>query len=154
MFGRIFGGGSQGAVGSSSRFLRGVEFFETSVVGGAYAASGVRYLPIGSGDYFAWQFVAGKAGDASFEVHYAMSADNGGTLVLDVEAVPVAGDESVNPSPTAQAQVSVTPGSGTAKKTLTVAVAGLAEGDLVRVKVTRNASSTHSGDMRLLGVAD
>lgn len=149
----LLGGGGGGGSAASARWMHGVEFFESDVGVSAHATSGIRHLPVAAGNYIAWQFVAGQTGTASLLGLYSMSESNGGTLVLNIEATPVADGEEPTATPTAQAQVSITPGTGTTRKTLTIEVAGLTAGDLVRVKATRG-TDTHPGTMNLMGAAE
>lgn len=148
-----YSGGSGGGAPATS--LGGnVEFLTSDVVEQVFPTSGVVYWPIADGNYLRWQHTAGKSGDVTFSVAYSMSVDNGGDLEFDVEAGVFADGDDPNGALSAEAGVSVTPGSGTDKKTLSVVVSGVTQGDTVVVLLTRNdpVSGAHTGEANVFGV--
>ncbi len=144
-----FGGGSASLTGNN------VWIVDSSQVSGAYATSGISYVPLNAGnsDHIEFGFTAGKSGTITITLIYAMTASEASNSVdLTVQTYGIAVGEDPDGSPPAGSAASVTPGSGTTVKKTEIEVTGIEVDDIGFIKLTRSNSDSHTGDMRILGI--
>ena len=140
-------GGADGADAISS-----IEVAVGSAPGGAYATSGVEYLPlrVGQADTIEFQFVA--AGDCAIDIVYAMSASNAGDVDLRLDSLVLTDGGDPDAALSTGTVTTFVPGADVNRHTAASANFEItaAAGDVVRALLERPATDTHTGDMRVL----
>lgn len=156
------GGGGASTPGGVGGAVQTVPVVDSNVDPTSYGTSGIGYTPLAKNateQYITFEAVAPATGTLKLSLIYAMSASNGGDVVLAVDTLKVADTGDPNGALTAGSNRTFTPGTGTTRKTATVTqVAELnisvTAGDHVYAKVTRKnvAGDTHTGSMNVFGV--
>lgn len=136
-------------------------YFNSNVASSAYA-SGQPYTPLAKNateQYVTFDMVAPATGNVKLTLIYAMSVSSGDNVVLELDYLKRADGDDPNAALTTQSSYTLTPGTGTTRKSLTsVTMTTLSitvtAGDLIFFKLSRknDVNDTHTGTFNLLAV--
>lgn len=139
-----------------------VEIGTTNVAGSTYGTSAIQFIPMASGSdsLMQFQFTSAYTGTINIIFDYAMSAANGGTVILNFSRVGVVDGGDPNASPTATTGQTLTPGNDANKHTLDGTVSGFSAlsfaataGQVLYCVLERPvAGGTHPGEFRILQI--
>lgn len=146
------------ASGTSSVGIAGESVWVATATtsGSSYPTSGVEYIPmrVGQGDSIEFQLVSQTSPTMTFDVVYAMSAADGGDIDLQLDSIVVGDGDDPNGSLSSGPSTTFVPGNDTnahiaSSDNFNVSVS---KGDVVRCKLTRPATDTHTGDCRVIDI--
>lgn len=152
-------GGAGGVAAAAASPLANTVELLTSNVASTSHANGVTYIPLAKAateEYVQYSFKAAGAGTTSVEVTYAMSASNGGNVVLVATQGAYAAGEDHTAALATGETFTITPGTGTTEKEATCALLlSVEDGDYVVVRLTRDnvVGDTHTGTFNVLAVS-